>query len=344
VLRFTLLLPIALSGAPAANTAGVLTADTTGVLTADTAGVLTADTTGVLTADTAGVLTVFNAGSLAAPLRDVFKAFRDRYPEVDPRSESSGSVEAARKLTDLGKVPDVLAVADLAVLEQLVVPAHAAWGATFASNAMVIAYRPEAPGAKRISADNWPEVLSASGVRIGRSDPAQDPAGYRALMVFQLAERHYGVAGLERRLLANSGARYVRPKSVELIALLQTGNLDYALEYRTVAIHSGLPFLELPDAVNLADPELAQRYRLAKVSIARSRRSQDLTLDFEGEPIAYGISIPTRAPNPEAARAFVRFLLGPEGRAILSRNGFVVPKRVRIVGDAAAAAQVLPTP
>jgi len=311
VLRSTLLLAFALAGPPAA--------------------------------DTSGVLSVFNAGSLAAPFREVFRAFRDRYPEVEPRSESSGSVEAARKLTDLGKVPDVLAVADLAVLEQLVVPAHAAWGATFASNAMVIAYRPDAPGAGRLTMDSWPEALTASGVRIGRADPAQDPAGYRALMVFQLAERHYGQAGLERRLLANSGDRYVRPKSVELIALLQTGNLDYALEYRTVAIHSGLPFLELPDEVNLANPELAERYRTAKVSIPRSRRSQDLTLDFVGEPIAYGITIPTRAPNPAAARAFVRFLLGPEGRAILARNGFVLPKHQQILGDRTAAARVLPT-
>jgi len=292
-------------------------------------------------ADTTGVVTIFEAGSLAGPMTELLAAFRKRYPNVEPRAEASGSVEAARKLTDLGKVPDVLAVADLSVLEQLVVPAHASWGAAFASNAMVIAYRPGAPGADRLSKESWPRVLTEPKVRIGRSDPSLDPAGYRALMVFQLAERHYRIPGLERRLLANSSDAYVRPKSVELIALLQTGNLDYALEYRTVALGARLPFLDLPDEVDLSNPALKDRYRTAKVSIPRSRRTQDLELEFVGEPITYAVTIPTRAPNRAAAVALVRFLLGPEGRAILSRRGFLPPAEEVVIGDPAALARVL---
>jgi molybdate/tungstate transport system substrate-binding protein len=289
----------------------------------------------------AGPLVVFHAGSLTAPLRDLLAAFRARHPRVDPRPEASGSVEAARKLIDLGKPADVLATADAAVMEQLVVPGHAAWYATFASNAMVLAYTDRSAGAAGITAANWHVVLRRPGVRIGRSDPAQDPAGYRALMLFQLAERHYGIPGLAGALLANSGPRYTRPKSVELTALLQTGHLDYAVEYRTVALGTGMRFVALPPEIDLSDPARAAAYAHARVDIPRSRRPEDGMLTFTGEPIAYAVAVPRRAPNPVAAAAFVRFLTQAEGRAILARHGFVLPAAPAVRGDTAAARAVL---
>jgi molybdate/tungstate transport system substrate-binding protein len=285
----------------------------------------------------AGPLVVFNAGSLTAAMRDLLAAFRERHPRVTPRYESSGSIEAARKLTDLGKVPDVIATADAAVMEQLLMPGQVTWYAGFASNAMVIAYTDRSRGAGGITARNWAEVLRRPGVRIGRADPAQDPAGYRALMLLQLAERHYAAPGLGRAILANSPPRYTRPKSVELTALLQTGNIDYIIEYRTVALGTGVRYLELPREIDLSDPALAEWYGQARVEVPRSRRSQDGTLRFIGDPITYAISVPLEAPNPVAARAFVAFALGAEGRAVLAKLGFVLPRAVTVRGDTTAA-------
>src|SRR5690606_13172147 len=86
-------------------------------------------------------VTIYNAGSLAVPLAAAARAFEQRHPGVRVLQESSGSLEAARKLTELGKVPDVLAVADEAVLEALIEPGHAGWHAVFATNAMVLLRR-----------------------------------------------------------------------------------------------------------------------------------------------------------------------------------------------------------
>ena len=99
-----------------------------------------------------GPLVVFNAGSLAQPFRELLRAFRAKHPDVVPAQENSGSLEAARKLTELGKIPDVLGVADYGVIPTLLVPAHATWYATFARNAMVLAYADGPPARRRSTA------------------------------------------------------------------------------------------------------------------------------------------------------------------------------------------------
>ena len=131
---------------------------------------------------TAGELVVFNAGSLGLPFRNLLQAFKKANPGVRTSQESSGSLEAARKLTELGKIPDVLGVADYVIIPKLLIPAHADWYATFATNALVLAFRNESQGALEIADYNWYRILLRPGIRTGRADPTLDPAGYRTLM------------------------------------------------------------------------------------------------------------------------------------------------------------------
>jgi molybdate/tungstate transport system substrate-binding protein len=277
-----------------------------------------------------GPLTVFNAGSLAASFRELLQAFSARAPGVVPRQESSGSLEAVRKLTDLGRVPDVLGVADYLVLTGLVVPRRADWYATFARNSMVLLHSERSVGAREINGQNWWQVLQRPGVRTGRSDPALDPNGYRTLMVTQLAERHYRQPGLAARLLAAMPPRYVRPKEADLVALVQAGELDYAWSYRNIAVATGLPSVTLPPEVDLSDPGRAAAYRQAAVRVPAGRGADSLTL--AGEPIVYALTIPRQAPNPAAAAAFVRFVFSPAGQAILRRHGYILLDRPAFVG------------
>jgi molybdate/tungstate transport system substrate-binding protein len=268
-----------------------------------------------------GALVVFNAGSLAKPIRELLLAFRRVHPAVEPAQENSGSLEAARKLTELGKVPDVLAVADYQVIPALLIPTHASWYVLFARSEMVLAYADGAAGAETIDSTNWWRVLLRPGVRTGHSDPALDPAGYRALMVYQLAERHYRQPGLAAKLTAAVPRRYVRPKSADLVALLQTGELDYAWEYEAVARQRGLRYVRLPREVNLGDPALADGYARAVVRVPASGGKD--SVEFRGEPIAYAVTIPREARHASTGAAFVRFLLSADGRAIVEANGFV---------------------
>ena len=289
-----------------------------------------------------GPLVVFNAGSLAFPFRDLLTAFGRGHPGVQPLQESSGSLEAARKLTELGKIPDVLAVADYGVIAKLLMPTYTTWYVTFASNAMVLAYSERSTGAREISGANWWRILLRPGVRWGTSNPALDPNGYRAHMVFQLAEAHYHQPGLARRLERAVLPRYVRPSEVQLLALVQSGELDYAWSYRSLAQTAGLRWVELPSEVDLSDPVRAEWYARAVVRLPGAKLGSTDSLEFRGEPIVYAMTIPSGASHPAAARAFVRFVLSPTGQGILAKTGFrLLPKPI-VTGTGPGAEGLIP--
>jgi molybdate/tungstate transport system substrate-binding protein len=271
-----------------------------------------------------GPLVVFNAGSLAKPFNDLLQAFKRRHPGVESAQENSGSLEAARKLTELGKIPDVIGVADYGVISKILIPEHAGWYATFARNAMVLIYTDESIGAGEINGQNWWQVLLRPDVRAGRSEPTLDPNGYRTLMAFQLAEKFYRQPGLAARLHRALGPRYIRPKEADLTALVQAGELDYSWSYLSIARTAGLRHVDLPKEINLSDPGLAEWYSQARVKLPGASRGGADSVDFHGEPIVYALAIPRRAPHAQAARAFVRFIFSPEGKSILQRNGFLV--------------------
>jgi len=112
--------------------------------------------------------------------------------EVSFRSEISGSIEAIRKVTDLGKRGDIIAVADYALIPQLLFPKHASFYILFATNEIVLAYSEKSKYRDSINSQNWYDVLSKEGVSFGFGDPNQDPCGYRSLMVIKLSEFYYG--------------------------------------------------------------------------------------------------------------------------------------------------------
>ena len=282
--------------------------------------------------DPTGELVVFNAGSLAKPFSELLAAFKDRNPGVSPAQENSGSLEAARKLTDLGKIPDVIAVADYRIVPKLLIPNHAGWYATFARNAMVLAYTDQSTGADEINRRNWWQILLRSGIRAGHSDPTLDPNGYRSLMVFQLAEKFYHQPGLAARLDRAFPPKYMRPKEADLVALVQAGELDYAWSYLSIARTAGLRHVDLPAEVNLSNPKLASWYAQARVRLPGAIRGGRDSVEFTGEPIVYALTIPTRAPHPNMAAAFVHFVFTPPGQAILAANGFTLLDQPVIAG------------
>ena len=191
----------------------------------------------------------------------------------------------------------------------------------------MLAYRNESTGGLEIADYNWYRILLRPGIRTGRSDPTLDPAGYRTLMAWQLAQIYYRQPQLATQLQAASPLRYMRPKEADLTALLQLGELDYIWTYRSIAQANGFRWLDLPREINLSDPAMAATYAQAKVTLPGATQAKGDTVVFTGEPIVYALTIPRNAPHPDVAEAFARFLFSPQGQRILTDAGLqpVVP-------------------
>ncbi len=274
-------------------------------------------------------LVVFAAGSLARPLRAALDSFAAQTGTATDL-ETAGSLETARKLTELGKIPDVIALADEEVFPQLLMPRFTTWYARFARNRMVIAYTDRSRYADSMSEATWRSLLTRPDVQLGRSDPDLDPAGYRTLLVFQLAERHYRDPNLAQRLLANAPRRNMRAKSAELVALLQAGEQDYAWEYESVAQAAGLRYITLPAAIDLSAPDSAL-YSGASVRVLGAARGDTITMI--GRPIRYAVSIATAAPNHDTAQRFVAWLLSGAGRAVLRAERLDAMEEAQFTGS-----------
>ena len=291
-------------------------------------------------AQEAQTVKVFHAGSLAVPLEQAEQQFEALHPEIDVQRESMGSVACVQQITEIGKNGDVLASADYSLIPDMMYPDYADWYVRFATNDVVLAYNPErSMYADEITPENWYEILRRDGVIFGFSNPNDDPCGYRSVMIFQLAELNYDDDQIFDDLILENTAITIteeadgtyhittpedlqpntekvdiRPKSVELVAFVEEGGLDYAFEYRSVAVQHNLEFVDLPLGIDLSSVAHADTYKKVQVELA----SGDVQT---GAPVVYGITVPSVADNPAGGLEFVKYVIGESGQQIFEDNG-----------------------
>jgi molybdate/tungstate transport system substrate-binding protein len=282
-------------------------------------------------------IVVYNAAAIARPMRAVLDSFQVR-SGVRYAQETAASLELARKVAELGGEPDVLALADPDIIPQLLAPRFATWYAVFARNRIVLAYTARSRGAADINATNWFDVLSRPGVEVGRADPHTDPSGYRTLLVWQLAERHYRQPGLSARMLRASPPKNVRPREADQVALLEVGEYDYIWTYQNLAENAGFRYVKLPDAIDLGSPADSGAYALAFVRVPG--KTQGDSLSVRGRPILFAVTVPTMARRRANAERFVAFLLSADGRRILRTQHFDALDSAEVIGRAPAGISV----
>ncbi len=280
-------------------------------------------------------IVVYTAASVAIPIRAALDAFAAR-EHVTVQQENGGSLDIARKLTELHQIPDVVVLADYDVFPKLLMPEQTTWYADFARNRMVLAFTDKSKFASEVDSANWPKILERPGVQLGRANPDLDPNGYRTLLTLQLAERYYEQPGLYDRLMKLSPARNVRPKEADLVGLLQAGEFDYIWSYESLAQATRLRYITLPAAIDLGTPADSAVYAKATVKVAGKTPNDTLTIS--GQPIVYALSIPKAAPHPAAAARFVAFLLSPDGRSLMHAHKLDALGAPIIIGNGEPAA------
>jgi molybdate/tungstate transport system substrate-binding protein len=261
---------------------------------------------------------IFHAGSLSVPIKQIAEAYEKKNPGIKILLESDGSLVCARKVTELKKPCDIIASSDYFVINQLLIPDYASWSIRFATNEIVIAGNEKSKYLNNLNSGNWMDILQRSDVIYGRSDPDSDPCGYRTVFTFMLAEKFYNKPGLAEKMVSKN-KEYIRPKEVDLVALVESNAIDYMFQYKSVAIQHKLRYIELPSQINLSDPYKNVIYSSVSIDVGGSKPGSKMNVT--GDYINYSITVLDKAPQKEEAINFLEFLLSPEGMKIFKDNG-----------------------
>ena len=133
------------------------------------------------------VVTVFVAASMARVLDDVARVAEKDNPGLDVQLEISGSQVACRKVAELNRRADLVAVADDRVIRSILVPDWTDRVVPVATNELVLAHMEHSRFTDEITGENWPAVLQRPGVRLGLVEPDLAPIGYRTVLLWELA-------------------------------------------------------------------------------------------------------------------------------------------------------------
>jgi molybdate transport system substrate-binding protein len=169
------------------------------------------------------------------------------------------------------------------------------WYATFATAPLVIGYNPNSKFASDLTSKPWYDVITEPGFLIGRTDPTTDPKGKLTAMALANAATADNAPGLTAIGASTSN---VYPENT-LVGRLQAGQLDAGFFYATEAKAAGIP-----------------------------------TVPLTGQTLkaSYTITVLANAPDEAGAEAFVAYLLGPQGTAALTSDGFTLISPVTVSG------------
>ncbi len=212
---------------------------------------------------------------------------------------ANGSKALANEIKGGTQVGDVFISASPSVNASLEGRRNGNWVSAydeFGYSPLVLGYNPSSRFAKSLETRPWYDVVTRRGFLLGRTDPAIDPKGVLAVDALKGVALSYDVSGL--------GALASRSSNVfsetALVGDVQAGQLDAGFFY----------------AVEAAAGHLA-------------------TVPLLGTHLGgvFSVALLRHAPHEAAAKAFVKFLLGAKGRAILKSSG-VVPMFRAIVDRA----------
>jgi molybdate/tungstate transport system substrate-binding protein len=280
-------------------------------------------------------LIVYHAGSLSAAFREVEKAYTQR-TGVCIVDVAGGSVEKARAVSAGGEPCDIYAAADYEIIDKMMKPAGVAdYTIRFGAGGMVLAYRTTSKQADTIAsgkldppasipdaAPDWYEQMTRPGVSSLGSNPFLDPGGYRADMIFKLAQAKYGVANLYSTMLSH----HIQG-GYAVLKLGKDYDFQFTYEHSAIATFRNdstgtFRFARLPDDVSLSAASHAAQYARVGITIPGLQiPSSAETVRIPATRVTWGITVMKTAPNRAAAIEFLKLLLSPEGVAMQAATG-----------------------
>ena len=285
------------------------------------------------------VLTIYAASSLAKQMNATAEEFEAQHPNVDVQIQNGGSSKLINQITELNKSVDVMASADYGLIDKNMIPNYTSFNIEFARNELVIAYTNKSQNSSQINSTNWYQILAQDDVSLGIADPNSAPAGYRGVMMIQLANSYYNDSTIFDNLIGENsaitstanGTGYIisspenldptskltsRPAVGDLMPVLESNAVDYVIVYKSDAeqqASSGVKYITLPEELSLNNTSYESTYKNYQLTqYSDTDKSKTVTLT----PIVYGITVLNNAPQRDLAIEFVQLLLSPDGNKI----------------------------
>jgi molybdate/tungstate transport system substrate-binding protein len=157
--------------------------------------------------------------------------------------------------------------------------------------------------------------LTGGSVRVGISNPNTDPAGYRGWLVLEAAGGRYANRSdfFSNRLL-KAEANVTGFSAAELIAPLESGQIQFLLIYKSACISHGLNFIQLPKSVNLGDAGYSGFYSRFDYKLARG--------PVKGAPVLLFVTVPVDCVDCGDSVKLVSYVVKNSGS--LSRFGLQI--------------------
>ena len=170
--------------------------------------------------------------------------------------------------------------------------------------------------------------LTSGQVKVGISNPNADPAGYRAWIVLEAAGKAYANNSnyFVNRMITNKG-NVTGASAADLVAPLQSGNIQFLFIYNSDITALKLSILQLPSGVNLGSPSYNTYY---------SQFIYNTTGGLEkGGAITLWITVPKDSTNSNESVQFVVYVL-QNYKTILNGFGLVYISPPKLYNDTSA--------
>ncbi|MDP2911699.1 MAG: tungstate ABC transporter substrate-binding protein WtpA [Candidatus Omnitrophota bacterium] len=266
-------------------------------------------------------LTIFYASNLTSVMNELGQEFNKLYPDIELAAESSGSILAIKKVTELNRPADMIFVADYKLIDKMLTPKYTNWGVAFYKDRLVIAFTEKSRYTNEIDSKNWFRILMRPDVKYGYANPNLAPVGYNTLIAWELADLYYNEKinnkTIYEALKEKCPEDYVRPDVSELIPTLESMSLDYLFLYQSTAEQHNLKFIQLPEEIDLGNEKLEEQYRKANITLTDQKGTKQIIF---GKPIVFAFTLLNDAPNKKAAFDFAKLLLSEKGQLIMKRN------------------------
>ncbi len=266
-------------------------------------------------------LYVFHAGSLSYPFHIFKDSLLKRYSNIKILSQACGSKQCVRNIIDLRKKWDIFLSADVDLIDSFLVPNYSLKSYTFLSNEMVISYTNKSKYSNEINSSNWIDILSKPEVKLAFSDPASDPCGVRIIAVLKLSESFYKKPDLLKKIRYKDKNVIIRPKEVDLLTLLELGEVDFTIIYKSVALQHNLKIVTLSDSINLSNPKLQSWYESNTISYNITNNKK---ISEPVKYIKYGYCINKNSEKKESVKKFVELLKSDVSKNIFESCGHTI--------------------